>query len=456
MTKICIFDFCKIVLKSCKFVLIAGGFIVNPRVLCYNYLNRNTVLYCGGTTMDIIKTTKNQKAMHAIYIGTLCSVAYLAVYFVRNILGVVTPQMIKNGYSEAYIGKVSSLYFVFYAFGQLINGLIGDKVKARNMIVIGLFMAGVTNLIFAAVSGTNAQAAMIAYGLSGFFLSMIYGPMTKVVAENTELVYATRCSLGYTFASFIASPLAGTVAAVMVWQNAFLTGSISLGVMAAVCFIFFMLFEKKGMIKYGQYRSIKRKHGNIKILIEHQILKFTLISIITGVVRTTVVFWMPTYISQYLEFSPEASAITFTIATFMISFSTFISIFLYERLKKNMDLTLLILFISASTFFAFVYFIKHPYVNIALLVLSIMSSNGAATMLFSRYCPSLRDTGMVSTATGFLDCVGYIAAAVSSTVFANAVTVIGWGNLILVWFGLMVAGVVVALPYKNKVGFTKD
>jgi len=75
-----------------------------------------------------------------------------------------------------------------------------------------------------------------------------------------------------------------------------------------------------------------------------------------------------------------------------------------------------------------------------------MCSNCAATMLWSRYCPSLRDTGMVSGATGFLDFSSYIAAAVSSTLFANAVTDIGWSSLILIWLGLMLAGVAVALP----------
>ena len=42
-----------------------------------------------------------------------------------------------------------------------------------------------------------------------------------------------------------------------------------------------------------------------------------------------------------------------------------------------------------------------------------------------------------------------MAAAASSKIFANAVDVIGWGNLILVWFGLMAAGVIVALPKKK-------
>lgn len=49
---------------------------------------------------------KNKKVLHAIYIGTLCSVAYLAVYFARNILGAVSPQMLEGGYTEEYIGKI--------------------------------------------------------------------------------------------------------------------------------------------------------------------------------------------------------------------------------------------------------------------------------------------------------------------------------------------------------------
>ena len=86
------------------------------------------------------------------------------------------------------------------------------------MISLGLFLSAITNLMFSGLAAVNENTAMIAYGLSGFFLAMIYGPMTKVVAENTEPVYATRCTLGYTFASFIGTPFAGVAAAVFVWK----------------------------------------------------------------------------------------------------------------------------------------------------------------------------------------------------------------------------------------------
>lgn len=254
-------------------------------------------------------------------------------------------------------------------------------------------------------------------------------------------------------ASFLGSPLAGVVGAVLIWQSVFVTSTAVLAFMGIVFFSICCLFEKKGIVKYNQYDHPKGEGGGIKILIKHRIIRFTLISVITGVIRTTVVFWLPTYISQYLGFSADKSAMIFTVASFGIATSAFIAIFLYERLRRNMDLTLLISFVAATVFFLVTYFVKQPVINIVALVLAIIGGDSAATMLWSRYCPSLRDTGMVSGATGFLDFMSYMAAALSSTLFANSVSAIGWGNLILIWAGLMAIGVIISINperLKNK------
>ena len=388
----------------------------------------------------------SQKAQRAIFIGLMCAVSYLAVYIARNILGAVTPQMVESGYSEAYIGTVSSTYFVLYATGQLINGALGDKIKAKYMICFGLLLAGVCNIVFSRL-GNYPNMAIVVYGMTGFFLAMIYGPMMKIVAENTEPIYATRCSLGFTFASFLGSPMAGVLAAALAWQSAFTVSSALLACMSVIAFCAFTLFERKGLVKYNQYKRVKEKGGSVKILFKHRIVKFTFIAFLTGIVRTSVVFWMPTYISQYLGFSSSKAASIYTVATFIISLTTFIAVFIYERLKRNMDVTILLMFSMASVFFSLLFICKQPVLNIVLMVLAVMSSGGAAAMLYSRYCPSLRDTGMVSTATGFLDCVSYIGAAIANVVFANAVGAIGWANLILIWCGLMVCGVLLSLPY---------
>ena len=396
---------------------------------------------CKGTAMKISQNAKN-----AIKIGSLCSISYLAVYIARNILSAVTPQMVEAGFTEAYIGEISSLYFIFYAIGQLINGAIGDKIKAKWMICLGLAGAATTNFLFSVITPIPA-AAMIVYALTGFFLSMIYGPMTKLVSENTEPIHATRCSLGYTFASFFGSPSAGLLASFLAWQSVFAVGSAALIVMSVCGFFFFTLFERRGIVKYGQYKPKEKGAKSVGILFKYRIVKFSFISILTGVVRTSVVFWLPTYINQYLGFSAKQSAGLFTAATLVISFTAFIAVFVYEKLGHDMDKTILLMFACSAAFFGLTYLVPSPVFNIVFIVLAIMGGNGAASMLWSRYCPSLRDTGMVSTATGFLDFLSYMAAAVANLIFANAASAIGWGNLILVWLSLMALGVILALPY---------
>ena len=72
-------------------------------------------------------------------IGSFCIATYLASYVTRNILSVSTPEMIKEAFfTKEYTGLLSSICFIFYAVGQLINGFIGDRVHPKYMIIMGL------------------------------------------------------------------------------------------------------------------------------------------------------------------------------------------------------------------------------------------------------------------------------------------------------------------------------
>ena len=400
-----------------------------------------------------------ENAKKALKIGTLCFLAYLAVYLARNVLSAVTPAMQEQGFAKEAIGLSSSIYFYTYAIGQLINGFVGDKIKAKYMMSCGLLLAGVTNFLFANLSLTNATlgeiplGAYIAYGATGFFLAMIYGPMTKVVSENTEMPYTTRCSLGYTFASYFGSPTAGLLATFLTWYSVFYVSSAILCIMAVVVFLSFVLFERGGLVTYGRFEKPKRKEGGcMRELFRRQIVKFSIVSILTGVVRTSVLFWLPTYFYERLEFSLEQSTLIFTVASLFISCAAFIVVFLYEKMGHNLDKTLLLMFFSAAVCFALTYLVRLPWLNVLLIVLAIMSSNGAATMLWSRYCPSLRDTGVVSGATGFLDFLSYMAAATANIVFPFLIEkkAWAWGNIVLIWLALMIVGVAISLPRKRK------
>ena len=398
-----------------------------------------------------MKISKN--ALNAVKITLLCFLTYLSVYLAKNTLSAVAPQMLESGVvTQQMLSLFSSTYFTCYAVGQLINGMLGDKIKARYLICTGVIMAGVTLILFLNLLATPTLAR-IAYGLTGFFLSMIFAPLTKMVAENTDPIYTPRCHLFYSYAAYLGSPMAGLMASLLPWNAVFFVVICALFLMGTLCFFLFLLFEKKGIIQFNQVshkEQTRQKQGfgnSVRVLLKHRIAKFALVSIITGVIRTTVVFWMPVYFSDNLGFSADKASSIFAAASLILSFNAFVAVFVYERLKRNLDKTILLAFCCAAVSFLALYFVRIPTLNVIFLVLGVMSSNCSSSMLWSRYCPSLRDTGRVSTATGYLDFISYMAASAASSIFANAVEGIGWGNLILVWAGLMVAGVLIMLPY---------
>lgn len=394
---------------------------------------------------------KDNEVRNAFLIGALSAVSYLMCYFCKNILSVVSPHIVEaTDITVEFIGMMSTSNMLSYAGGQLVNGIIGDKIKAKYLVSLGLILSGICSMF---VPFTEAPVVMIvAYGLTGFFLSMLYAPLVKLIAENNRPIYATRCCLGLTFASFMGTPVAGVMAIVFQWKNVFRVCGILLIVIGIAYFVLIVLFEKLSIVKYNVSTQAEKKERGFKVLMKHGIVKFTVVSVLTGIVRTSVVFWIPTYLTQYLGFTVGMAATIFTVISVVQAISPYVNnLLLYEKLlKRNLNKMLLLAFTLSTVGFAVMFATQKPFINIVFLILALLTANGASTMIWSVYCPSLSSTGMVSSATGFLNFMSYIAAAFANMLFANAITQIGWKNLILVWTILMFTGVLISMQRKKE------
>ena len=84
-----------------------------------------------------MKFLKDKEIKNAFLIGVISSIAYLVCYVARNLLSVVSPQMIESaGVSVEYIGTLSTAQMLFYAGGQLVNGIIGDKMTLLLLTIV--------------------------------------------------------------------------------------------------------------------------------------------------------------------------------------------------------------------------------------------------------------------------------------------------------------------------------
>ena len=112
----------------------------------------------------------------------LCYISYVCIYAARLNLSMASPGMISGGIltSEQY-GFLGSAFFVVYACGRLLNGMIGDRVAPWVMISLGLALTGaaiftVCTFVFTSVqdrlsSGSAARLAPIMSAL-GIWLAV--------------------------------------------------------------------------------------------------------------------------------------------------------------------------------------------------------------------------------------------------------------------------------------------
>ena len=399
--------------------------------------------------MEKIESNKRQ-VIHAILLTAPCVVAYLTIYLARNILSALTPGMLESGkFTMEYISTISTANMLCYAVGQLVNGIIGNKIKGSYMISIGLICGGLCGIGFA--FSDSLLMSSVLYGAAGFFWSMLYAPMVRLIAEGVPPAYAPRCTIFLTIASFLGSPLAGVFALVFQWNAAFL---ICGGIQVAVgigAFLMFLTLEKKGILVNTLRKKETAGEGGVRTLLKRRLLRFGLVAIITGIVKNTVVFWIPTYFNQYLGFSEELAVTVYSVVTLMMAVAPALNLSIYEKLMKgNIHRSVAAMFAVGAVAFCMMALIKNPVINVPFLVIALIANGGAATMLWNVYCPSLRDTGLVSGATGGLDFVSYMASAGANIFFPKMVEWIGWGGLIAVWCGLLLVGGAAYAPLVGK------
>ena len=400
-----------------------------------------------------MKLFKTREAKNALLLGILCAFSYIGVYLVRYMLGAATPNMVKGGAAaKEYLAVMGSVYSIVYAAGNVINGFLGERIKAKYLSSGGLFFGGLCMLALPYL--IPSVGAFAVYGGVAICLSSVYNPLIKLIAENTEEPYTERCSIGFTVSAFLGSPLAGLLAAFLVWQWIFRVTGLLLVAMGLICFAIFLWLERLGSIRYNRFSSKKGGKLQIRALLEHNFIRFLILAILTGVTRTSVVHWVSSYLVERLHFDETKAGLVFAGITLVLSGSTFLSIILYETVFRSKPRRAYFSFFCVGTAgFLLAALIRDPLANIVSLTLALLANGCAAGLLYCQYCPTLKDTGMVSSATGFMTGISYVGSSLATSAFGFASNVIGWQPLVFVWAAIMLIGGVAMLPvfdYRKK------
>lgn len=380
-----------------------------------------------------------KKVQSAWRIGSLCIATYLASYVTRNILSVSTPEMIKEAFfTKEYTGLLSSVCFIFYAVGQLINGFIGDMVHPKYMIIMGLGVSSIST--FAIPLFDNRIIHFTAFALIGFGLSMLRGPLMKVISENTAATHARMICTLFSMAGFAGPLIASLLSIFFEWRAVFtVTGIISVFITVASVTVISLL-EKRGEIKFTPKKEKGVLNSILSVFKLEDFFFYMFISAIGEIAGSSITFWIPTYTTEHLGFSGDAASTLYSVVSLTTLFTPFITLVIYEKLIRNGIKLALVMYVLSAVFFIAVRFTAAPLVNVIMLIIAKMAAAAASSIVWSAYIPGLARSGKVSSANGVIDAAGYAMASLANVIFSGSVSRLGWGGIVNMWYIIMLIG----------------
>lgn len=391
----------------------------------------------------------NNNVKKAGKIGGICVITYFFSYVLRNVLSVATPAMIKEDFfTKEYIGLLSSVYFILYAIGQLINGFIGDRVRPKFLLAIGLGTSCLSLLIVPMVE--NKAVHFACFAIMGFGLSMVRGPLTKLVAENTDQKSARVICTLLSAVAFLSPLVTSILAMFLEWRIVFVTASALTAVVSVLAILLICRFEKAGQINFVPAEK-SDVTAYLKVFKLNNFWIYLFISAIGEIVGTSVNFWIPTYVTEYLGLASDKAYTAYSVISFSGLFAPFITLIIYEKVIHNGVKLSCIMYAVSAVSFLLLLILKTPVVNVILFLIAKMASGCAVGAVWSIYIPGLAKSGLVSSVNGVIDSAGYAAATVANIIFSLAMSKIGWSGTIVIWGVIMAIAVnVILLNIKFK------
>lgn len=384
---------------------------------------------------------------NALGLGFVGVFAYLASYYIRNLLSVAAPGMQEAGaYTAELIGTLSSVYFLLYAIGQFVNGLVGDKINPKYMISIGLAVTATAITAFPLVRFWWMQVACFA--MMGIGLSMLRGPIMKMVSENLNKDYSRVICTILSAVSFVGPLVAGALAIIFEWDMMFIVAGLTTYVIAAVSFIFLNVFERKGMFVFHSNKEVKLR-DYLQIFKLDRFVFYMLVGVIVEITGSAITFWIPTYLSDALRLDNVMTNVLYWVITVVTCIAPFFALFVFKLIKEK-DIVMLRggFFFAASAFVGMI-FVSDIYAKIVFLTAAKFFLACCSAVLWSIYIPDMGKTGKVSSINGVINCMGYLSASVASKAFSMLLG-LSWTGVILLWGGISGLGLIASLMVKQK------
>ena len=382
----------------------------------------------------------------------LFALTYMISYITRINYGAMITEMVADtGFAKSLLSMAVTGSFITYGAGQIVSGIIGDKVSPKKLISIGFVVTVAMNLLMAVCQKPWQMTAV--WCVNGFAQSFMWPPlvrlMTALLSTEDYKAVSTKVAWGSSFGTILVYLLSPVMILLSGWRSMFLL----CGALGLLMLLVWNRYSYEIPPQPARKKEEKKSGSGLFC----PVMLFIMVAILLqGMLRDGVTTWMPSYIAETYNFSSEVSILTGVVLPIFSIGSFWLSAGLYRKYVKN-PITCAALFFGCGALSALGVLLltgKSAAFSVVFSALLTGCMHGVNLLLIQMLPPYFAKSGNVSTASGVLNTCTYIGSAASTYGIALLSEKAGWNATLTCWTAVAAVGTVICLicikPWKKR------
>lgn len=385
-------------------------------------------------------------------LALLFTFTYMISYVTRINYGAVISEMERETeIARELLSLALTGSFVTYGVGQIVSGVLGDRVSPKKLVSCGFLLTVLMNLLIPLCRSPYLMLGV--WCVNGFAQSFMWPPlvrlMTALLSDEDYKRVTVKVSFGSSLGTMLVYLLSPLIISLHSWRAVF--------IFSALCGAVMLFFWHRYSYEIApQPRSCtasgKRSAGG---LFSPLMLGIMVAIVLQGMLKDGVTTWMPSYIAETYQLDNIIAILTGVILPVFSMLCFEVSSLLYRKKLTNAVLCAGVIFGVGAIAATGLYLVtgKSAAASVVLSALLTGCMHGVNLMLVCMVPAFFKKRGSVSTASGVINACTYVGSAASSYGIALLSRSIGWHSTVLIWVGIALLGTAVCLlaakPWKR-------
>lgn len=391
--------------------------------------------------------------------------SYAGFYLTRKPVSVVKARLQdEQGISTATLGLMDTGYLTAYAIGQFVSGLLGDRLGARKLLALGMLGTALCSVGFG-LSGSGMLLVLF-WCLNGFFQSSGWPgnikAMTPWFGPTSRGKVMGVWSTCYQVGGIVGTALAAWLLAHYGWRSPFFVPAVLVAGVGLLIFFFLVQHPRDVGLQGEEVAPSASTSSTPTSPVEQEtplgvletlklpgILNLGAAYFCLKLIRYTLLFWLPYYLSKvllypedtagYLSTSFEVGGVVGAIVVGYLSDKYFAG----RRVTVAAPLVFciggaMLLYLQIGTW--------GMWFNAGAMALVGFLLFGPDSLLSGAAAQDLGGARAAGSAAGVINGMGSVGAILQGQVTSVVAEQYGWNTLFYVLVGLSTAGALALLP----------